>query len=471
MQPVPGHFVKLVQLVGRAFYALECPPRDQNPEAAQGSRKGTNAEFIGLGVITLDALTRREWVKEDELATEIKAHPKVLRRVLRYFEQEQLVAREHRKEALKRKPRGANSGKSSGDAPADGDAVSGLAGDVVVENEDELPPKALLHSYCTLDYGRLLDVTNLRLFKMRKALKEKLKDSIPVLEYVCPACGARYTTLQAAQLIDFADGEFHCENCASVLRSSRDGAADGGEGARQQRLKAAKLLQEKLEEQLRPLFALLEDIQGRLAKGGKVPNFGSLKDWALARMDAQRVAAGTAGRLDDGPASIEVDLTGPAAAAQPLPEAQPRELPPWLRAVDSRGGPAASTSAARSEESTGTGTDFRTTEQASSTEQQDIQAAYVRQFLEQVNRTQAHLGAGVPAAVDSAKKMELDPGDEGKKRLKMEDGWVTTSVKPDAQPEGGKLADEEDWEIAAPSGAPVDAANAEDESDLEWEEA
>jgi hypothetical protein len=64
-----------------------------------------------------------------------------------------------------------------------------------------------------------------------------------------------------------------------------------------------------------------------------------------------------------------------------------------------------------------------------------VQAAYVRQFLEQVNRTQAHLGAGVPAAVDSAKKMELDPGDEGKKRLKMEDGWVTTSVKPDAQPE------------------------------------
>ena len=31
-------------------------------------------------------------------------------------------------------------------------------------------------SYCTLDYGRLLDVTNLRLFKMRKALKEQLKD-------------------------------------------------------------------------------------------------------------------------------------------------------------------------------------------------------------------------------------------------------------------------------------------------------
>ena len=42
---------------------------------------------MGLGVITLDALTRREWVKEDELAAEIKVHPKVLRRVLRYLEQ------------------------------------------------------------------------------------------------------------------------------------------------------------------------------------------------------------------------------------------------------------------------------------------------------------------------------------------------------------------------------------------------
>lgn len=68
--------------------------------------------------------------------------------------------------------------------------------------------------------------------------------SNPVLEYVCPSCGARYTTLQAASLINFSDGEFHCEHCDSVLRSGRDdGAAGGGEGARQLRLKATKLLQ------------------------------------------------------------------------------------------------------------------------------------------------------------------------------------------------------------------------------------
>ena len=66
------------------------------------------------------------------------------------------MAREHRKEAHKRRQKGANSGKSSGDKGADGEgAASGLAGDVVVENEDELPPKALLHRFapCVLrDY-------------------------------------------------------------------------------------------------------------------------------------------------------------------------------------------------------------------------------------------------------------------------------------------------------------------------------
>jgi transcription initiation factor TFIIE subunit alpha len=45
------------------------------------------ADYVGIGVIALDALTRREWVKEDELANELKIHPKVFRRVLRYFEQ------------------------------------------------------------------------------------------------------------------------------------------------------------------------------------------------------------------------------------------------------------------------------------------------------------------------------------------------------------------------------------------------
>ena len=41
----------------------------------------------------LDALTRRRWVKEDELAADILLHPKQLRKTLRYLEEDQLVLR------------------------------------------------------------------------------------------------------------------------------------------------------------------------------------------------------------------------------------------------------------------------------------------------------------------------------------------------------------------------------------------
>ena len=68
--------------------------------------------------------------------------------------------------------------------------------------------------------------------------------SKPVLEYACPGCGARYDTLQAAYLIDLADGQFHCERCGAVLASAEDArSGGGGEGARQERLRATKALQ------------------------------------------------------------------------------------------------------------------------------------------------------------------------------------------------------------------------------------
>ena len=38
-------------------------------------------------MIILDSLLRREWVKEDELAADLKVHPRILRKALRWFEQ------------------------------------------------------------------------------------------------------------------------------------------------------------------------------------------------------------------------------------------------------------------------------------------------------------------------------------------------------------------------------------------------
>lgn len=43
-------------------------------------------------------LFRRQWVREEDLAKDLKLHSKQLRRTLRFLEEEKLVARDHRKE-------------------------------------------------------------------------------------------------------------------------------------------------------------------------------------------------------------------------------------------------------------------------------------------------------------------------------------------------------------------------------------
>ena len=69
--------------------------------------------------------------------------------------------------------------------------------------------------------------------------------SQPVLEYSCPKCGAAYNTLQASALIDFRDGQFHCEHCQAVLVTAEAADAPGGQSAsaRRERLKAMRELQ------------------------------------------------------------------------------------------------------------------------------------------------------------------------------------------------------------------------------------
>ena len=69
--------------------------------------------------------------------------------------------------------------------------------------------------------------------------------SQPVLEYSCPRCGAAYNTLQASALIDFRDGQFHCEHCRAVLVAAEALGAQGGQStsARRERAKAMRELQ------------------------------------------------------------------------------------------------------------------------------------------------------------------------------------------------------------------------------------
>jgi hypothetical protein len=74
----------------------------------------------GVACVILDALTRRRWVKEDELAADILVNPKQLRKTLRYLEEDQLVLRG----AVRETPRdvaavaAADGRAEGGDAPA-----------------------------------------------------------------------------------------------------------------------------------------------------------------------------------------------------------------------------------------------------------------------------------------------------------------------------------------------------------------
>ena len=74
----------------------------------------------GVACVVLDALTRRRWVKEDELAADILVNPKQLRKTLRYLEEDQLVLRG----AVRETPRdvaavaAADGRADGGDAPA-----------------------------------------------------------------------------------------------------------------------------------------------------------------------------------------------------------------------------------------------------------------------------------------------------------------------------------------------------------------
>lgn len=77
--------------------------------------------------------------------------------------QQQLVTREHRKETKRRRRAG----------PAE-EAPDVSLGDVVEDGAGL--PKAFLHSYCCLDYARLIEVAQLRLALLRKRLKEQVQD-------------------------------------------------------------------------------------------------------------------------------------------------------------------------------------------------------------------------------------------------------------------------------------------------------
>ncbi|KAK9091152.1 hypothetical protein Sjap_024329 [Stephania japonica] len=270
--------VSLVKLAARAFYDDVTTKGDNQPKTGRSDNRG-------MAVVVLDALTRRQWVREEDLAKDLKLHSKQLRRTLRYFEEEKLVTRDHRKETAK----GARIFSAAVAATGDGQS-SGKDG------EEKL--KLHTHSYCCLDYAQIYDVVRYRLHRMRKKLKDELENRNTVQEYVCPNCNRRYTAFDALQLISPDDESFRCESCRAELVAESDKRAaeemgDNDDNARRRRREKLKDMLQKMEVQLKPLSDLLNRV-----KDLPVPEFGSLQAWEARANAAGRAANGDSSAND-----------------------------------------------------------------------------------------------------------------------------------------------------------------------------
>ncbi|MBA0769872.1 hypothetical protein Gotri_018563, partial [Gossypium trilobum] len=239
----------------------------------------------GIAVVVLDALTRRQWVREEDLAKELKLHSKQLRRILRLFEEEKLVTRDHRRETAK----GAKIYSAAVAATAD--AQTGGK-----EGEEKI--KLHTHSYCCLDYAQIYDVVRYRMHRMKKKIKDELEDKNTVQEYVCPGCGKRYNALDALRLVSLEDEYFHCERCNGELVAESDKLAaqdvgDGDDNARRRRREKLKDMLQKMEVQLKPLMEQLNRV-----KDMPIPEFGSLQAWEARASAAGRAVNGDSGSND-----------------------------------------------------------------------------------------------------------------------------------------------------------------------------
>ncbi|MBA0790359.1 hypothetical protein Gohar_015017, partial [Gossypium harknessii] len=277
---------------------------------------------------------RRQWVREEDLAKELKLHSKQLRRTLRLFEEEKLITREYRKETAK----GAKLYNAAVAATVDGQP-SGKEGEEKV--------KLHTHSYCCLDYAQIYDVVRYRLHRMKKKLKDELEDKNTVQEYVCPGCSKRYNALDALRLISLEDESFRCERCNGELVAESDKLAaeevgEGDDNARRRRRENLKDMLQKMEVQLKPLMEQLNRV-----KDMPIPEFGTLLSWET-RVGAAGHALNGAGSNDPyknsqgyggtpmpflGDTKVEVAFSGLDSKEDVKTESAStslKVLPPWM---------------------------------------------------------------------------------------------------------------------------------------------
>jgi transcription initiation factor TFIIE subunit alpha len=190
------------------------PPPIVGPKAPTVDKK-TKLDDPRIVEVVVDALTRRTWTREDDLASDLKLSFKQCRKLLTYLEREKLVTRAH----VREKDR----------ARAAALAERGIT---------DAPEVKKTVSWCSLNYGRLLDVVRFRLLLVKKRARAAVDKGKVHEVYVCVGpeeeCGRTYSSLDAAALLDPMEMVFKCANCGcEVKQAGRDGAPEPEGAARE----------------------------------------------------------------------------------------------------------------------------------------------------------------------------------------------------------------------------------------------
>ncbi|WIA30223.1 hypothetical protein OEZ86_000314 [Tetradesmus obliquus] len=349
---VPAAYKKLVIMLGHMFYSGQCPPawwvdaaepkKPENPaeaemamfeekkasQLAREAKRKAQQDTSGLAIVLLTALAEKQWVEEDVLARDLNLPPKMVRKAMRYFEQEQLVQREHKKEGKRARKRERELMVQAGLRPAPGQEGTNVAD---AEEEDEGIVAGRIISYCALDYPRMLDSVRWRLAMMKKNWQKQMRGNNAVQKYKCPTvnCGRTFDSMDVFKLMPppgSRSKQLTCDICGSEIDMvlDEDGTITGNMEDRKERQKRARAMHDAFDAAMAPLTAQLAACMGLTP-----PDFLSYNGWVHNEIAIrQRVQ------------TIDTEATGAAARAQSKPESQQQQqranqaaskpLPPWL---------------------------------------------------------------------------------------------------------------------------------------------
>ncbi|EEH53060.1 uncharacterized protein MICPUCDRAFT_52835 [Micromonas pusilla CCMP1545] len=327
---------KLARTLARAFYR-HSSTRERLARA--GNAKHDNTAIVE---VLVDALTRRAWVREDDLAASVLLSAKQVRKALHYLEEQKLVTRAHVKE--KDKERIARTRLRAEEQKVD---------DHVLNDRLNSVEKKVV-TYVRLDYSRVVDAATLRIGTARRNLRRNIERGPASVLYRCVSeddvCGKRYTSLDAARLLGAFYAQsmtFRCQVCRCEVVQ-----LGGGEDGAPPEPKTKEGMKKALADFEREVSIVQKQLDR--VKGKTPPQYGTLNEWTRAMKiraaragdaDGHHHHGGGGGRgglgvqtddLEDTKFEVTLGLTKEQEEAMEAEANAPKAQPEWLRRNQAR---------------------------------------------------------------------------------------------------------------------------------------